>query len=278
MIKVRNIRKSYKKFSLNDISFEINRGEIVALIGANGAGKSTLIKCLCGGVKPDSGSIVVYGKQVKKLDEGISVGFLNQEQDVYGEIKIKELTNFICSVMKDKFDKDVYLNYFCDIFKLDEEYKIKELSTGMRVKYFISLELAKRPELLVLDEPTSGLDPMIREEVLDILREIAEKNGTTILFSSHITEDIEKIADRVMYIDDGNIMLDKRKEDVKKEYVQIDSSQYLILKEKIEDKKFVQVHDYYIVQAKDLQDMEVKGKEALLSDVLSYIRRGVKSK
>ena len=158
MIKGLNISKKYKKFELQPTSIEIDKGEIVALIGENGAGKLTLIKCMCGVIDADEGQLEVDDQVVKKLDDVLVL-----------------------------------------VFQLDEDYKMKELSTGMKVKYFLSLELAKNPDLLVLDEPTSGLDPIVRDEVLDILRCVAKEKNTSVLFSSHITEDIEKIADRVIF-------------------------------------------------------------------------------
>lgn len=140
------------------------------MIGENGAGKSTLIKCMCGVIDADEGQLEVDGQVVKKLDDVLVLGFMNQDQNVYNEIKIRDLTNFVKDVMKKNFDQEVYYYYFKDVFQLDDDYKMKELSTGMKVKYFLSLELAKNPDLLVLDEPTSGLDPIVRDEVLDILR------------------------------------------------------------------------------------------------------------
>lgn len=175
MIKGLNISKKYKKFKLQPTSIEIDKGEIVALIGENGAGKSTLIKCMCGVIDADEGQLEVDGQVVKKLDDVLVLGFMNQDQNVYNEIKIRDLTNFVKDVMKKKFDQEVYYYYFKDVFQLDDDYKMKELSTGMKVKYFLSLELAKNPDLLVLDEPTSGLDPIVRDEVLDILRCVAKE-------------------------------------------------------------------------------------------------------
>ena len=216
MIKGLNISKKYKKFALQPTSIEIDKGEIVALIGENGAGKSTLIKCMCGVIDADEGQLEVDDQVVKKLDDVLVLGFMNQDQNVYNEIKIRDLTNFVKDVMKKKFDQEVYYYYFKDVFQLDDDYKMKELSTGMKVKYFLSLELAKNPDLLVLDEPTSGLDPIVRDEVLDILRCVAKEKNTSVLFSSHITEDIEKIADRVIFINNGRIVLQGDKKEIKK--------------------------------------------------------------
>lgn len=216
MIKGLNISKKYKKFELQPTSIEIDKGEIVALIGENGAGKSTLIKCMCGVIDADEGQLEVDDQVVKKLDDVLVLGFMNQDQNVYNEIKIRDLTNFVKDVMKKKFDQEVYYYYFKDVFHLDDDYKMKELSTGMKVKYFLSLELAKNPDLLVLDEPTSGLDPIVRDEVLDILRCVAKEKNTSVLFSSHITEDIEKIADRVIFINNGRIVLQGNKKEIKK--------------------------------------------------------------
>lgn len=273
MIKGLNISKKYKKFELQPTSIEIDKGEIVALIGENGAGKSTLIKCMCGVIDADEGQLEVDDQVVKKLDDVLVLGFMNQDQNVYNEIKIRDLTNFVKDVMKKKFDQEVYYYYFKDVFHLDDDYKMKELSTGMKVKYFLSLELAKNPDLLVLDEPTSGLDPIVRDEVLDILRCVAKEKNTSVLFSSHITEDIEKIADRVIFINNGRIVLQGNKKEIKKKYVKLNQQQYVILVNAGMAKECVSIHDYYIVDRDLAMTCNVDAKEALLSDILSYIRK-----
>lgn len=273
MIKGLNISKKYKKFKLQPTSIEIDKGEIVALIGENGAGKSTLIKCMCGVIDADEGQLEVDDQVVKKLDDVLVLGFMNQDQNVYNEIKIRDLTNFVKDVMKKKFDQEVYYYYFKDVFHLDDDYKMKELSTGMKVKYFLSLELAKNPDLLVLDEPTSGLDPIVRDEVLDILRCVAKEKNTSVLFSSHITEDIEKIADRVIFINNGRIVLQGDKKEIKKKYVKLNQQQYVILVNAGMAKECVSIHDYYIVDRDLAMTCNVEVKEALLSDILSYMRK-----
>lgn len=273
MIKGLNISKKYKKFELQPTSIEIDKGEIVALIGENGAGKSTLIKCMCGVIDADEGQLEVDDQVVKKLDDVLVLGFVNQDQNVYNEIKIRDLTNFVKDVMKKKFDQEVYYYYFKDVFHLDDDYKMKELSTGMKVKYFLSLELAKNPDLLVLDEPTSGLDPIVRDEVLDILRCVAKEKNTSVLFSSHITEDIEKIADRVIFINNGRIVLQGDKKEIKKKYVKLNQQQYVILVNAGMAKECVSIHDYYIVDRDLAMTCNVDAKEVLLSDILSYMRK-----
>ena len=273
MIKGLNISKKYKKFELQPTSIEIDKGEIVALIGENGAGKSTLIKCMCGVIDADEGQLEVDDQVVKKLDDVLVLGFMNQDQNVYNEIKIRDLTNFVKDVMKKKFDQEVYYYYFKDVFHLDDDYKMKELSTGMKVKYFLSLELAKNPDLLVLDEPTSGLDPIVRDEVLDILRCVAKEKNTSVLFSSHITEDTEKIADRVIFINNGRIVLQGNKKEIKKKYVKLNQQQYVILVNAGMAKECVSIHDYYIVDRDLAMTCNVDAKEALLSDILSYMRK-----
>lgn len=273
MIKGLNISKKYKKFKLQPTSIEIDKGEIVALIGENGAGKSTLIKCMCGVIDADEGQLEVDDQVVKKLDDVLVLGFMNQDQNVYNEIKIRDLTNFVKDVMKKKFDQEVYYYYFKDVFHLDDDYKMKELSTGMKVKYFLSLDLAKNPDLLVLDEPTSGLDPIVRDEVLDILRCVAKEKNTSVLFSSHITEDIEKIADRVIFINNGRIVLQGDKKEIKKKYVKLNQQQYVILVNAGMAKECVSIHDYYIVDRDLAMTCNVEVKEALLSDILSYMRK-----
>ena len=277
MIEVRNLNKTYKSFKLGNASFDLESGEITGLIGVNGAGKSTILRILIGLVKSESGEISIDGNKVLDLGEKLRVGFVSQELNIYSDQKMSALSAFVKDIYRKQWNDDLFRHYMNDVFALKDDLKIKELSTGMRVKFFLAMELAKKPECLLLDEVTSGLDPMIRDEVLDILQGIAQEDNIPVLMSSHITEDLEKIADKIIYIDSGRILLEDSVENIKKNYYRINEEELSKLGEEtralILDKGIKQ-HQYYVYDASGIENVEKAGSPALLSDVLSFLRRG----
>ena len=277
MIEVRNLNKTYKSFKLDNASFDLEAGKITGLIGVNGAGKSTILRILIGLVKSESGEISIDGNKVSDLGEKLRVGFVSQELNIYSDQKMSALSAFVKDIYKKQWNDELFRHYMNDVFALKDDLKIKELSTGMRVKFFLAMELAKKPECLLLDEVTSGLDPMIRDEVLDILQGIAQEDNIPVLMSSHITEDLEKIADKIIYIDSGRILLEDTVENIKKNYYRINEEELSKLGEEtralILDKGIKQ-HQYYVYDASGIENVEKAGSPALLSDVLSFLRRG----
>ena len=277
MIEVRNLNKTYKSFKLGNASFDLESGKITGLIGVNGAGKSTILRILIGLVKSESGEISIDGNKVSELGEKLRVGFVSQELNIYSDQKMSALSAFVKDIYRKQWNDDLFRHYMNDVFALKDDLKIKELSTGMRVKFFLAMELAKKPECLLLDEVTSGLDPMIRDEVLDILQGIAQDDNIPVLMSSHITEDLEKIADKIIYIDSGRILLEDTVENIKKNYYRINEEELSKLGEEtralILDKGIKQ-HQYYVYDASGIENVEKAGSPALLSDVLSFLRRG----
>ena len=277
MIEVCNLNKTYKSFKLGNASFDLESGKITGLIGVNGAGKSTILRILIGLVKSESGEISIDGNKVLNLGEKLRVGFVSQELNIYSDQKMSALSAFVKDIYRKQWNDDLFRHYMNDVFALKDDLKIKELSTGMRVKFFLAMELAKKPECLLLDEVTSGLDPMIRDEVLDILQGIAQEDNIPVLMSSHITEDLEKIADKIIYIDSGRILLEDTVENIKKNYYRINEEELSKLGEEtralILDKGIKQ-HQYYVYDASGIENVEKAGSPALLSDVLSFLRRG----
>lgn len=206
LLRVSGLSKRYPGFDLKDVSFSIEEGTITGFIGRNGAGKSTTLKCLEGAVHPDSGAIEYLGKpfvgneRSAKLQTGFGLG----EADYYRTKRLSTIAK-VTQGFYPNWDATAYAEY-CRLFDLDQGKRIMDLSQGMRVKFTLALALSHRSRLLVLDEPTSGLDPASREEVLDILLGLAREHGVGVLFSTHITSDLDKCADRIIYLRDGRVV------------------------------------------------------------------------
>ncbi len=215
---VDQVVKRYPGFLLDNVSFELQEGTITGFIGKNGAGKSTTLKMIMKLIKSDSGNIDI---QLEKSDGAYPIGYLGMDKEIYPDEKLKEIAKFVGKAWKKNWSEEEFHYYAETVFGLDINKKMKELSTGMIVKFLLSIELAKNPQLLLLDEPTSGLDPIVREEILSILKELVDKKKITVLFSSHITEDIVKIADNVIFINRGKVVLQGSKQSVLKRYVKM---------------------------------------------------------
>lgn len=204
-LSVRGLCKHYEKFRLEDVTFDLRRGAITGFIGRNGAGKTTTLKCLLNFVHPDGGEVRFFGKTFADHETEIKgrIGFVSGGVRYYTMKKLRTITA-VTRRFYPGWDEKAYRGYL-ERFALDESKTPKELSEGMRVKYALTLALSHGAELLLLDEPTSGLDPVSRDELLDIFLDLAE-GGTTILFSTHITSDLEKSADDIIYIKGGRIV------------------------------------------------------------------------
>lgn len=206
LLRVSGLTKRYPGFTLEDVSFSIQAGTITGFIGRNGAGKSTTLKCLEGAVHPDAGVIEYFGKPFASNESAAKLltGFELGEADYYRTKKL----SLIAKVTKrfyPNWDEAAYQHY-CRLFDLDQNKRIMDLSQGMRVKFTLALALSHNSKLLILDEPTSGLDPASREEVLDILLSLAQRNNVGILFSTHITSDLDKCANNIIYLREGHIV------------------------------------------------------------------------
>ncbi|ADQ39791.1 ABC transporter related protein [Caldicellulosiruptor acetigenus I77R1B] len=271
---VENLTKIYDKFQLKNVSFKLKRGQIMGFIGPNGAGKSTTIKSIMGIIPFDSGNILIDGKDFQKNEIEIKkvIGYVGEHLDFYEHVKLKKIYRFIRAFYKD-WNEDLFRNLI-NRFGLDLEKKMKELSKGMVVKFSLALALAHFPKLLILDEPTSGLDPIVRNDILDILKEYA-KNNCSILFSSHITEDIIKIADEVTYINNGEIKLIENKKVILNYYFKVNISAINRLKNckvifKNENEAIIYVDSYTLKQLDLLPEKESFTKISL-DELLNFI-------
>ena len=242
MLLIEGLRKTYPSFKLKDASFCVKPGQIVGFIGRNGAGKTTTLKAIMNLIHYESGKIFVFDNDMTEheLENKQRIGFALSELNYYPNKTIKQLMNVTKRFYKD-FD-DSKFNEVCKLFNLDQNKKLEELSSGMKVKYSVAIALSHHAELLILDEPTSGLDPVSRDEVLDIFREIVRDGKRSILFSTHITSDLDKCASDITYIHNGEIIFTGKKKDF------IDS--YLFVKDVTKNHE---LESYYIA-FKELDD------------------------
>lgn len=213
-IELHSVSKHYPLFDLEQVSFTVPAGSIVGFIGENGAGKTTTLKLILNEIRRDSGSIKIFGldnlHDERKIKEQIGVVF--DESYFHGEFKAGDISRILRRIFS-SWDEPLYQNYLRQ-FKLPKEKLIKEYSKGMKMKLSIASALAHHPRLLILDEATSGLDPIIRSDILDLLLDFMQDESHAILFSSHITSDLEKIADYVVFIHEGKIVFDRSKDDL----------------------------------------------------------------
>lgn len=215
-LKLDDVTKHYKDFTLNNISFSVPEGSIVGLIGENGAGKSTTINSILGLTKKDSGTITMLGSsnidEVSKDEIGV-VFDGNNYPDV---LNPKQLGKVFANIYS-TWDMNTYEKMLSN-FKLPMNKKIKNFSKGMKMKYSISVAFSHHSKLLILDEATSGLDPIIRDEILDMLLDFIQDEEHSVLVSSHITSDLEKIADYIVFIHEGKIIFSKPKDELLEKY------------------------------------------------------------
>lgn len=221
VLTVKGLCKSYPSFTLKEVSFALPQGTMMGFIGRNGAGKSTTLKSILGLVHPDKGQVtfmeqdVAQNEQYMKENIGVVLGGI----DFYAQKKIKTITD-VTRRFYPNWEEEKYRHYL-SLFGLDETKRVRELSDGMRVKYLIALALSHQAKLLILDEPTSGLDPVSRDELTELFRAIVADGSRSILFSTHITSDLEKCADHITFIKDGEIFFTGAKADFLTEYAHL---------------------------------------------------------
>lgn len=218
MLEIKNLTKEFKTFKLDDISFELEQGYIMGLIGPNGSGKSTIIKLIMNLLKKDSGEIKIFGKDHIEFEKEIKdrIGFVYDESYFYEDLAMDRMKRVIAPFYSQWNDKTFY-KYMKD-FDLDPSKKIKDLSKGMKMKFSLALALSHNADLIIMDEPTSGLDPIFRRQILDILYDVIQDENKSIFFSTHITTDLDKIADYITFINKGEIVFSKSKDELLESY------------------------------------------------------------
>ncbi|MFX3617056.1 MAG: ABC transporter ATP-binding protein [Sporolactobacillus sp.] len=212
ILKVENLTKTINQFRLNALSFTVQEGCITGFIGKNGAGKTTTIKSLLGIYPMDSGRILFRGKDMMKNSRMAmnEIGVVMDQGYFYEHLTLNEMKNILAPSYS-HWD-EVAFSEWVERFQLDKHQKIEQLSRGMRIKYALALALSHHADLLIMDEPTSGLDPIMRSELMTILRAFMNEEGKSVFFSTHITSDLDKIADQIILIDQGRLLFGEEKD------------------------------------------------------------------
>lgn len=279
VIEIKNLKKVYDNFTLGEINLSIESGKVIGLIGENGAGKTSLIKSILNIIKIE-GEIKLFNSNNLNEDTKENVGIVLDNAFFPENLSPKDIETILKSIYKN-WDTQVFQDYI-KRFNLDYKKTIKNMSKGMKKKLEIACALSHHPNLLILDEPTSGLDPVVRSEVLDLFQEFMESDSHTILISSHITSDLERIADQIILIDKGKILLNEDKDEI--------INRYGILKCSLEEFDKINSEDIinykktkysYEILIKDKNKIEKKYKDYIidkisLDELLLLITKGEK--
>ncbi len=218
-IELKHVSKQYKDFALQDVNFCVPKGSIMGLIGENGAGKTTTIKLILNMIKRDEGKIHILGMDNLEHERDVKsqVGVVLDRVSFNDQLKLTEVASIMRAIFSEQWDDVLFLEY-AEKFRLPQDKKIKTFSRGMGMKLSIAVALSHRPKLLILDEATSGLDPIVRSEILDEFLDFIQDEEHSVLISSHITSDLEKVADYITFIHNGRVVMSESKDKMLYEY------------------------------------------------------------
>ena len=273
ILEIKNLSKKYKGFELKNVNIKLPKGMIMGFIGENGAGKTTTIKSILNIINRDSGEIKIFGLDNKENERKIKedIGVVLDDSFLSEYLNPSDINKIMKNIYKD-WDEKLYFKYIED-FKLPKEKISKEYSSGMKMKLKIAVALAHHPKLLILDEPTSGLDPVARNEILDIFQEFIQDEEHGVFVSSHITSDLEHIADYITFINNGEIIFTKTRDELlenygivkcsEEQFKKIDKKDYIKYKKNryeydvlIEDKyEFKKKYDISVIDKPSLEDI-----------------------
>lgn len=284
MLKVENISKQFKDFKLDNININLEEGFIMGLIGPSGSGKTTLIKLIMGLLDEDSGSISVFGKSMKEnpLDIKNDIGFVYDNLDFYDNMKVKDYKK-LNSIFYKTFENKTFDRYL-ERFEINKNSYINTLSKGQCAKLMLANALSHNAKLLILDEPTSGLDPVVRKEVMRYLQEFIEKGDKSVIISTHNTDELDKIADYVTFINKGELVFSTDKESLREGYKIIKGSREQI--ERMNTNVISKKHFKYFSEAlvkideslehfNDIKDMNNETiKTPNIEDIMCYYVEG----
>lgn len=282
-IEINNLRKDFDNFSLRIEDLKIPKGFVTGFIGPNGSGKTTTIKLILSMLKKDSGSVKLFNQEYEGDDLSLKehIGYVGEFNGYLQESKLSRIKKSLCLFYKN-WDEKLYNRYMKE-FELDENKIYKELSKGQQKKFEIVMTLSHRPKIIIMDEPTANLDPLVRNEVLEMLQERIEEDNATVFFSTHITSDLDKIGDYLVFIYKGKIFLADDKDSILQNHVIVKGNNELLQKETKDIFISVNKNSFGfegLVKNKE-KAYELFGEEAVydkpnLEDILTYYTRGNK--
>lgn len=282
-IEINNLRKDFDNFSLKIEDLKIPEGFVTGFIGPNGSGKTTTIKLILNMLRRDSGSVKVFNQEYESDNLSLKehIGYVGEFNGYLQESKLSRIKKSLCLFYKN-WDEELYKRYMKE-FELNENKIYKELSKGQQKKFEIAMTLSHRPKVIIMDEPTANLDPLVRNEVLEMLQERIEEDNATVFFSTHITSDLDKIGDYLVFIYKGRIFLANDKDSILQSHIIVKGKNELLQKE-TED-IFISVNKNTfgfegLVKNKE-KAYELFGEEVVydkpnLEDILTYYTRGNK--
>ncbi|MCI4129296.1 ABC transporter ATP-binding protein [Bacillus haynesii] len=283
VIELRHVHKSFDGFQLKDFSMNVKKGFVTGFIGGNGVGKSTTIKLIMNLLQPDSGTITVFGMNYKEHEKEIKqrIGFVFDSNIFYEHLTLAEMKNIVKRSYIN-WDEQVF-NDYVNTFNLPLTKKIKTFSKGMMMKASLAVALSHHAELIIMDEPTSGLDPIFRRELLEILHQLMQDGDKTVFFSTHITTDLDKIADYITFIHKGEHIFTKDLYEIEEQYAIVKGGMELLDRET--EQEFIAVqkstHGFEALTANKSRTENIFGDMVLiekptLEDIMFYTKKGAK--
>ncbi|WP_130859070.1 ABC transporter ATP-binding protein [Gracilibacillus phocaeensis] len=281
VIELRGVSKAFNGFSIEDVDLQIKQGYITGFIGENGAGKSTMIKLIMNLLEPDEGEVRVFGLDYTRHAKEIKgrIGFVYDQNIYYPSLSLKDISKIVAPAYQ-HWDKQQFAKYV-DQFELPFHQPIKKLSKGMQMKASIAMALSHDAELIVMDEPTTGLDPTFRRQLHDIFQEVMMDERKSIFFSTHITSDLERLADYIALVDKGEILFHQSINDLRDQYTLVKGSMDLL--DRDTEKNFVNIDRSSsgfqaltndIAGVKDVFGDQVVIERASLEDIMFYVKNG----
>lgn len=279
MLRVENLSKKFENFQLNNISFNLEEGFIMGLMGPNGSGKTTLIKLIMGLLQPDEGKIYFKGKDISENPRQFkeNIGFVYDNLCFYEHLKVKDFMNIISGFYKN-FNKEKFENYLLK-FNINKNIIIRNLSKGQSIKLMLAKALSHDAKLLILDEPTSGLDPIFRKEMIHILQEELEGGDKSVIISTHIIQDLSKSADYITFINNGELVFSEDKDKISENYKVIkgDKEELDNLSKMIINRKDTAYYSEALIIDKDNIIQSGNTERADLEDIIYYYGKGLKN-
>ena len=276
MLSINGLSKHYTNFDVNNVSFDIPDAMVVGLIAENGAGKSTIIKSILGVVHPDGGEIVFNGTPVSKLNkaERQKISFVLDDMGLPIELTLSMLDKVLSNIYG-KWDSAKF-HSLVQRFQLPENKLFKEFSKGMKMKATIAVALSYESNLLILDEPTSGLDPVVRDEILQMIYDYNQENNHAALISSHITTDLEKICDYIVYIHNGRVIFNEEKDELLSKYAvySVDEQQFKELDKAAIIKVLHREYGTDVLALKEKMPQDFDFKAVTLDDIMLFYSKG----